>query len=49
MAGAQDGTFTCVGHMEGTVGRNSTVPYELRMYTVCASDTGAATGEPPQA
>ena len=43
MAGAQDGTFTCVGHMEGTAIRNSTGATRLRMYTVSASDTGATT------
>src|SRR5258708_28606794 len=46
---AQDGTFACVGHMDGTIGGNSTDAIRLRMYTVCASDTDATTRWPPQA
>ena len=48
MAGAQDGTFSCVGHMEGTSGQKFNQCRRLRMYTACASDTGAATGGPLQ-
>ena len=49
MAGAQDGTFTCVGHMEGTIGRNSTGAngYECILYV--RSIPAGQHGEPPQA
>src|SRR5437870_6073358 len=43
MAGTQDGTFTCVGHMEGTAVRESFGARRLRTYTVCASDTDRTT------
>src|SRR5882672_8531594 len=43
MSGAQEGTFTCVGHMEGTVVRKSFGAMRLRMYTMCASDTDRTT------
>ena len=51
MAGAQDGTFTCVGYIEGT--ERSRIQRRvawLRTYTVYASDTDAAaqTDGPPQ-
>ncbi len=34
MAAAQDGTFTCAGHMEGTGSQKYTDAIWLRMYTV---------------
>src|SRR5437867_5532519 len=42
MADAQDGTSTCVGHMEGTIGRTSAglSGYER---ILCAFDTGGTT------
>jgi len=43
MAGAQDGTFTCVSYIEGT--ERSRIQWRvvwLRTYTVYASDTEAA-------
>ena len=51
MEGAQDGTFTCVGYIEGT--ERSRIQWRvvwLRTYTVYASDTEAAaqTDGPPQ-
>ena len=51
MAGAQDGTFTCVGYIEGTArSRIQLRIVWLRTYTVYALDTDAAapTGGPPQ-
>jgi hypothetical protein len=51
MAGAQDGTFTCLGYIEGT--ERSRIRWRvvwLRTYTVYVSDTDAAaqTDVPPQ-
>jgi len=51
MAGAQDGTFTCVGYIEGTErSRIQRRVVALGTYTVYPSDTDAAAqpDEPPQ-
>ena len=49
MAGAQDGTFTCLGHMEGTVVRNSTVPCSYECILGVRPIPTGQPGGPPQA
>ena len=49
MAGAQDGTFACLGHMEGTTVLKFDGPAWLLIYTVYASDTLKDGSRLPQA
>ena len=50
MAGAQDGTFTCVGYMEGTVGPKFNRRHLVtNVYCVCVRYRQRQHGGPPQA